>query len=76
MVYLNLIRGGIHYNDRNFLKLKPKEKKEVRKEIGMLFQASALFDSLNVEENVAFPLRMFTKISNEEILERVNFLFK
>ena len=39
----------------------------------MLFQASALFDSLNVEENVAFPLRMFTNFSNEEILERVNF---
>ena len=39
----------------------------------MLFQASALFDSLNVEENVAFPIRMFTNFSNEEILERVNF---
>ena len=62
--------------NRNFLNLKPKEKKEVRKEIGMLFQASALFDSLNVEENVAFPLRMFTNFSNEEILDRVNFCLK
>ena len=69
-------QGEIHYDDRNFLNLKPKEKKEVRKEIGMLFQASALFDSLNVEENVAFPLRMFTNYSNEEILERVNFCLK
>ena len=42
----------------------------------MLFQASALFDSLNVEENVAFPLRMFTNYSNEEILDRVNFCLK
>ena len=69
-------QGEIHYDDRNFLNLKPKEKKEVRKEIGMLFQASALFDSLNVEENVAFPLRMFTNYSNEEILDRVNFCLK
>ena len=65
--------GDVFYDERSFLNLKPKEKKEVRKEIGMLFQASALFDSLNVEENVAFPLRMFTNFSNEEILERVNF---
>ena len=69
-------QGEIHYDNRNFLNLKPKEKKEVRKEIGMLFQASALFDSLNVEENVAFPLRMFTNFSNEEILDRVNFCLK
>ena len=69
-------QGEIHYDDRNFLNLKPKEKKEVRKEIGMLFQASALFDSLNVEENVAFPLRMFTNYPNEEILDRVNFCLK
>lgn len=69
-------QGEIHYDNRNFLNLKPKEKKEVRKEIGMLFQASALFDSLNVEENVAFPLRMFTNYSNEEILDRVNFCLK
>ena len=39
----------------------------------MLFQASALFDSLSVEENVAFPIKMFTKMSKEEIDERVNF---
>ena len=65
--------GEVYYDDRKFSILKPKEKKEVRKEIGMLFQGSALFDSLTVEENVAFPLRMFTSMSESEILERVNF---
>ena len=65
--------GEVYYDDRKFSALKPKEKKEVRKEIGMLFQGSALFDSLTVEENVAFPLRMFTSMSESEILERVNF---
>ena len=68
--------GEVYYNDRNFLKLKPKEKKEVRKEMGMLFQGSALFDSFSVEENVAFPLRMFTQMTNAEIFERVNFCLK
>lgn len=68
--------GEVYYNDRNFLKLKPKEKKEVRKEMGMLFQGSALFDSFSVEENVAFPLRMFTQMTNTEISERVNFCLK
>ena len=68
--------GEVYYNDRNFLKLKPKEKKEVRKEMGMLFQGSALFDSFSVEENVAFPLRMFTQMTNPEISERVNFCLK
>ncbi len=68
--------GEVYYNDRNFLKLKPKDKKEVRKEMGMLFQGSALFDSFSVEENVAFPLRMFTQMTNAEISERVNFCLK
>ena len=65
--------GDILFDDRNLSKLKPKERKQLRREIGMLFQASALFDSLSVEENVAFPIKMFTKMSKEEIDERVNF---
>lgn len=65
--------GEIFYDNRDFLALKSKEKKDLRKEMGMLFQGSALFDSLSVEENVAFPLRMFTNMLEEEILERVNF---
>jgi phospholipid/cholesterol/gamma-HCH transport system ATP-binding protein len=68
--------GEVYYDERNFLKLKAKEKKEVRKEIGMLFQGSALFDSFSVEENVAFPLRMFTQMTNAEITDRVNFCLK
>ena len=65
--------GDVYYDDIKFSSLKLKEKKEVRKQIGMLFQGSALFDSLSVEENVAFPLRMFTSMSDEEVIERVNF---
>ena len=65
--------GEIFYDDRKLSDLKPKARKEIRKEIGMLFQASALFDSLTVEENVAFPLNMFTKMTKEEISDRVNF---
>ena len=65
--------GDIFFDDRKLSALKPKERKQLRREIGMLFQASALFDSLSVEENVAFPIKMFTKMSKEEIGERVNF---
>jgi phospholipid/cholesterol/gamma-HCH transport system ATP-binding protein len=68
--------GDIFFNERNLNSLKPKQKKELRKEIGMLFQASALFDSLSVEENVGFPLRMFTKMTTNEISDRVNFCLK
>jgi len=65
--------GDIFFDDRKLSALKPKERKQLRREIGMLFQASALFDSLSVEENVAFPIKMFTKMTKEEIDERVNF---
>lgn len=65
--------GDILYDGRNFTSMNRNERKEVRKEIGMLFQGSALFDSLTVEENVMFPLTMFTKMSKEEMRERANF---
>ncbi len=52
--------------------MKGTDKTEVRKEIGMLFQGSALFDSLNVEQNIMFPLSMFTKWTQKKKLERVN----
>jgi phospholipid/cholesterol/gamma-HCH transport system ATP-binding protein len=61
------------YDDRDFCNMNRSEKKEIHKEIGMLFQGAALFDSLTVEENVMFPLTMFTKKSKAEMLERVNF---
>ncbi len=65
--------GQIIYDDRDFCNMNRSEKKEIHKEIGMLFQGAALFDSLTVEENVMFPLTMFTKMSKAEMLERVNF---
>lgn len=68
--------GDIFYENINFTNLTLKEKKEIRKEIGMLFQGGALFDSSTVEENVMYPLDMFTKMNYEEKLERVNFCLK
>jgi phospholipid/cholesterol/gamma-HCH transport system ATP-binding protein len=65
--------GEIWYDDILFNKLDFTGKKEIRKEIGMLFQGSALFDSLTVEQNVRFPLDMFAEKSDEEKAERVNF---
>ena len=65
--------GEIWFEDTLFNKLDFKGKKEIRKEMGMLFQGSALFDSLTVEQNVRFPLDMFTDKSTEEKIERVNF---
>ncbi len=65
--------GNVSYDGREFGGMNFSQRKEVRKEIGMLFQGSALFDSLTVEENVRFPLEMYTKKSDAEILERVNF---
>ncbi|MDX9726540.1 MAG: ATP-binding cassette domain-containing protein [Bacteroidales bacterium] len=68
--------GEIWYGDLLFNKLDFKKMKEIRKEMGMLFQGSALFDSMNVEQNVRFPLDMFTSQSDEEKEERVNFCLK
>jgi phospholipid/cholesterol/gamma-HCH transport system ATP-binding protein len=65
--------GNVFYDGRSFFELDDKQKQEVRRDIGMLFQGGALFDSMTVEENVAFPLRMFTKSSAKEIKERVDF---
>ena len=64
--------GHIDFDGRNFSALKIKKRNIIRKEIGMLFQGGALFDSYNVEENVMFPLNMFTTMSDEEKLHRVN----
>ncbi|MCX6181140.1 MAG: ATP-binding cassette domain-containing protein [Bacteroidetes bacterium] len=68
--------GEIWYDGRNFTDMDYEQKKELRKEIGMLFQGGALFDSLTVEENVAFPLEMFTNMSKSERLDRANFCLK
>jgi phospholipid/cholesterol/gamma-HCH transport system ATP-binding protein len=68
--------GEIWFDDLLFNKLNFTDKKEIRKKIGMLFQGSALFDSLTVEQNVRFPLDMFTDQLMEEKTERVNFCLK
>ncbi|MFN3529148.1 MAG: ABC transporter ATP-binding protein [Bacteroidia bacterium] len=66
-------QGQIVYDGIDFVSLDRKEQSDVRKKIGMLFQNSALFDSMTVEENVLFPLKMFSPNSPAENLERVNF---
>ena len=63
--------GQILFDGRDFSSLTTDEKRSLRTEIGMVFQGSALFDSMNVEENIGFPLQMFTTKTNAEIKDRV-----
>ena len=65
--------GQVLYHGEDFHRADHRHQKNIRREIGMLFQNSALFDSLNVEDNVAFPIRMFTNQGQKEVLDRVNF---
>jgi len=65
--------GNIFFGERNFTTLSGIEKKDIRKEIGMVFQGGALFDSMNVEENIMFPLRMSEKMGWSEMQQRVDF---
>ena len=62
--------GNIIYDGRVFNQMKLKEKRQIRQEIGMLFQGGALFDYMTVEENIMFPLTMFTNQSTEEKLDQ------
>lgn len=65
--------GQISFDGMPFHTLEEKERRDLRKQIGMLFQGGALFDYLTVEENIAFPLTMFTQLSESEKTDRVNF---
>ena len=65
--------GEIWYGDRSFSEMNKNQRRTLRMEVGMLFQGNALFDSMTVEENIRFPLDMFTDRSAEEKLERVNY---
>ncbi|HEB62272.1 MAG TPA: ATP-binding cassette domain-containing protein [Bacteroidetes bacterium] len=65
--------GSVWYDDIDFCKLNKKEVRAIRMQIGMLFQGSALFDSMTVEENIRFPLDMFTNKTSKEKLDRVNY---
>lgn len=64
--------GSISYDGKVYNNLSTDEKRELRAKIGMVFQGSALFDSMTIAENVMFPLRMFTKQSKSEMEDRVN----
>lgn len=65
--------GSIHFDGRDFSGMDRRERREIRKEIGMLFQGSALFDSMTVEQNIMFPLDMYTNMTKEEKIDRANF---
>ena len=64
--------GRILFDDLNFSEMSFSERRVIRQQLGMLFQGGALFDSLTVEENVIFPLNMFSEMSREEKIERAN----
>ena len=66
-------QGSVLYDDRDFTRMNFETRIEIRKEIGMLFQSSALFDSMTVEENIMFPLNMFTTQKRKEKRERADF---
>ena len=70
---LKVDSGKIFYHDRDLVSMNIKQKRELRREMGMLFQGSALFDSLTVEENIRFPLDMFTNMSTKEKRQRVDY---
>ena len=68
--------GSISFDKRNFSSMSQKEKQNIRKEIGMVFQGGALFDSKTIEENLMVPLIMFSSMSTEQMKDRVNFCLK
>ncbi|MCB0532838.1 MAG: ATP-binding cassette domain-containing protein [Lewinellaceae bacterium] len=65
--------GKVWFDDVDFTALNKKQKRAIRMKMGMLFQGSALFDSLTVEQNIRFPLDMFTHKTPKEKLDRVNY---
>lgn len=65
--------GKVLYNQRDFHHMSDQEQRKIRAEMGMVFQGAALFDSMTIEENVMFPLDMFTEMSDAEKQDRVNF---
>lgn len=69
-------KGSISYDGKIYSELDADEKRNLRSEMGMVFQGSALFDSMTILENVMFPLRMFTKQSKSEMQDRADFVLK
>jgi len=72
----NYEKGSISYDGKIFAKLSEAKKRDIRAEIGMVFQGSALFDSMTIVENVMFPLKMFTKMTRSEMIDRANIVLK
>lgn len=68
--------GSIMFDDKNMITMDRNDRKELRQQIGMLFQGSALFDSMTVEQNVLFPLDMFTNWSQSQKKDRANEVLK
>ncbi len=68
--------GEIFFDERNFTKMNEYDQKKIRQEIGTVFQGGALFDSMTVEENVMFPLNMFSNQTRQQKKERVNFCLR
>ncbi|MFD2543681.1 ABC transporter ATP-binding protein [Lacinutrix gracilariae] len=69
-------KGSITYDGNIYSQLNTDQKRDLRSKMGMVFQGSALFDSMTIAENVMFPLRMFTKQSKSEMQDRVDFVLK
>ena len=77
IIGLHSISGGeIYYSDRAFTLMNRRDQKSIRQEMGMVFQGGALFDSMTVEQNVSFPLDVYSPMNREEKLDRVNFCLK
>jgi len=66
-------KGEVYYDQENFTEMHFEGRVPIRKQIGMLFQNSALFDSMTVEQNIIFPLNLFTEMSKAEKVDRANF---
>ena len=69
-------QGSILFDGEDIVTMSSNNLKRLRKEVGMVFQGGALFDSMNIEQNVLFPLQMFSDMSKEEMIDRVNFCLK
>jgi len=65
--------GGVFFDNRDFVNIPEYEKKDIRKEIGMVFQGSALFDYMTIEDNIMFPLKMSSNMTLNEMKSRVDF---
>ena len=72
----NYDEGEIIFDNINYKNISDKEKMSLKSKIGTVFQGSALFDSMNIEENVMLPLKMFNNYSSQEMLDRVNSVLK